>query len=961
MNARSLKSVTTEHNKLVEIKNLLCCYSPILLAVTETWLTDDILDAEILPPSYAIHRKDRSETDHTSRRGGGLLLAFRNDVPSKRRSDLEPPCEILVSIMMPSGSSKIAIILCYRPPAADRVFFNECLELTLTRVAAEFKNIVMLGDFNLPDIKWQSTDCVSRGTDSAFVRITQSFSLEQLNTVPSNAHNNLLDLIFVSNLNIIRNIMHIECDFPSDHNVLHFDINVDHSKNVKNDKRTFYNYRRANVPALNTCIDDKGLLPLISAHSDVDSMWNSWYDGLLSVIESNVPKVKRRSNNEPPWFDSETKHLVNKKRTMWRKARKSNSAHHWTQFKLLRIQVKRLLRTKHQSYLTSLGDICTQNPKRFWSFFHSITKSRSLPSLLYDNARSTSSEDAQVKSNMFNDFFCSVFTLTVNPCPTVTGPVLSDPVPCPDFAVNDIESVLKEIDVSKACAPNDISPFILKNCRSVLSSSLTWIFNTSVRKAKVPSAWKRSHVIPIFKKGDKSHVSNYRPISLLVSASKILERCMFNHLYPHVSPLLHHLQHGFMKKRSCTTQLLKVYHDIGKILDQGGQIDVVYLDYSKAFDCVSHKYLLFKLKHFFNFSDGLISWISDYLSGRSQTVLVDGFNSDWKPVTSGVPQGSILGPFLFLLFINDMPNCINSSTTALFADDCKVFKSIKSLHDCTAVQNDLSAMHEWSNNWQMSFNAAKCKILTITRSRSPILYNYHLDGTMLERVGEFKDLGITFDNNLKFTTHVNSIISKANKLCGVIKRAVGYRAPQNVKVQLYKSLVRPNLEYSTQVWSPYFKNEILSIESVQRSMTRYILNNYDSSYVERCTILEFLPLSYRREFLDLVFIFKCIHDLFDVDFSPEFSFLSADTNRRSAQNGILLMNSFTRTEHFKSSYFNRIPHLWNILPYKIRMSSTLCDFKMKLTSFYRTKFLSTFNIDIPCTFTSTCRCNGFYH
>lgn len=432
-------------------------------------------------------------------------------------------------------------------------------------------------------------------------------------------------------------------------------------------------------------------------------------------------------------------------------------------------------------------------------------------------------------------------------------------------------------------------------------------------------------------------------------------------MYPFVSPLLHPLQHGFMKKRSCTTQLLKVYHEIGKILDQGGQIDVVYLDYSKAFDCVSHEYLLYKLKHSYGFSNNLLSWFSDYLSGRFQTVLIEGCNSEWKPVTSGVPQGSILGPFLFLLFINDMPNSITSASTALFADDCKVFKSVHSLDDCASLQNDLSAMHAWSQKWQMSFNVTKCKVLTITRSRSPFIYQYHIDGTNLDRVGEFKDLGITFDSNLKFTSHINSLISKSNKLCGIIKRAIGYHAPQNVKVQLYKSLVRPNLEYSTQVWSPYFKNEILSIESVQRSMTRYILNYPDSSYSDRCTILEFLPLSYRREVFDLVFIYKCIHRLFDVDFSNEFFIVPTDTSLRSAQNGILLSNSFTRTEHFKSSYFNRIPHLWNVLPLAIRMSPSMSIFKTKLNDFYLTKFVSTFNIDAPCTYTSTCRCNGFYH
>jgi hypothetical protein len=522
--------------------------------------------------------------------------------------------------------------------------------------------------------------------------------------------------------------------------------------------------------------------------------------------------------------------------------------------------------------------------------------------------------------------------------------------------------VLKTLDVNKACPPSDISPFILKNCRSSLTPHLTFIFNQSISTGTVPIQWKKANVVPIFKKGDRSNVKNYRPVSLLPCASKVMERCLFNYLYPFIAPFLHDMQHGFMKHRSCTTQLLKCYHSIGRILDEGGQIDVIYLDFSKAFDSVPHNYLLFKLETLYGISGVVLDWFRNYLSDRVQRVVIEGEESAWAHVTSGVPQGSILGPLLFLLFINDMPRAVVSSFIALFADDSKVYMSINSHQDCELLQKDLNELLNWSKTWGMLFNPSKCKLLSITRSHTPVNFNYNLDGVILERVGQFKDLGVVFNHNLSFTSHIDSLIAKCNRVCGMIKRSVGYHAPQKVKLQLFKSLARPILEYSSQVWSPSTKRDINLIESVQRSMTKYICNDFNEmSYSSRLNELHILPLSYRREFIDLMFIFKYFKGHINVDFSDEIKFLDNTRIPRSSNNGLLLFEHNVRTETFKSSFFNRVCHLWNILPVNIRNSPTISIFKHRLLDFYFYKLDHHFNVFNSCTMTSFCRCSGFYH
>ena len=388
-------------------------------------------------------------------------------------------------------------------------------------------------------------------------------------------------------------------------------------------------------------------------------------------------------------------------------------------------------------------------------------------------------------------------------------------------------------------------------------------------------------------------------------------------------------------------------------------MDVVFLDFSKAFDCISHNLLLHKLEHFYGIGGCLLKWIEDYLSNRTQRVLMESKCSSWLPVLSGVPQGSIIGPLFFLLFINDLPSVALNCTTALFADDSKCFKEINDPSDCILLQNDLNAMFEWSQRWNMNFNPSKCKILTITRRCHPVFYNYLMNGTSLEHVGSFTDLGVLIDEKLTFNPHINQLISKCNKMCGFIKRSLGFRAPTIVKFRLYESLCVSLLNYCSPVWSPQNIGNVKKIESVQRSMTKYILNSYDLSYVQRCTDLKILPLCFRREINDLLFFFKCLHGLIHVDFRSEFVFINSSRDLRSA-NDLLLSAQPVRTECFKSSYFNRIVRIWNLLPLLTRQCTSLNSFKQKVTLFYVDKFVN-FNVDRFCSWTSTCRCQGYYH
>ena len=443
---------------------------------------------------------------------------------------------------------------------------------------------------------------------------------------------------------------------------------------------------------------------------------------------------------------------------------------------------------------------------------------------------------------------------------------------------------------------------------------------------------------------------------MLSIVSKIAERCMFNHIYPQLVNFLSTSQHGFTSGKSTTTQLVEFIEEVGRKLDHSDQTDIIYLDFSKAFDSVSHSLLLHKL-HKLGISGILLKWFESYLRERYQRVVVNGGTSKWLPVDSGVPQGSILGPLLFNIFINDMSKVPKHSNIVLYADDTKCYKGIATIDDCLDLQSDLDLLYEWSVKWKLNFNATKCKILSVNRSKNPVSFYYNLNGHVLERVNDIKDLGVTVTQDLNWSTHIENILCKANKVSGLIKRTLGHNATQEAKKQLYLSMVRSNVEYCSQIWSGTYRSNVIKIEQLQRSATRYILDYQDLDYKERLQTLHILPLTYRREVLDVTFFYKCIHNIFNIDVSGFVSYTCSRTQvTRNSQDIFHLCTPHCNTETGKKLYFNRIVTLWNSLPVNIRNAPSVFSFKTMVHNCYENLLNTRFTPSNVCTWTISCNC-----
>ena len=576
------------------------------------------------------------------------------------------------------------------------------------------------------------------------------------------------------------------------------------------------------------------------------------------------------------------------------------------------------------------------DPKRFWAYVKSRTKTRSkIPSLQKDD--STKASSAAEKAEVLNKFFGSVFTdEDMESIPDDDVPYLGDYL---NTFVITTEAVLKKLQAlnpGKSPGLDGWHPMILKSLAEELALPLSILFQKSLNEGILPSEWLKACVTAIFKKGDKSYPGNYRPISITSILCKIMESLVRDELVNHMvkNNLFSKYQHGFVPLLNCITNLLLCTENWINIMESGDTVDVIYTDFAKAFDSVPHQRLLRKLK-----SSGIIgntlAWIMAFLSDREQCVRIEEEYSSWINVKSGIPQGSVLGPILFVIFINDMPEVVDSFIQ-LFADDAKVFDSVNLRDENSGkrLQSDIDARTDWSKKWQLPFNVSKCKVLHIGNCNP--YKRYKMKGKKLEHINEEKDLGVIIDNELKFHKQTAAAVKKANSSLGIIKKSFALLDETTLPL-LYTPLVRTHLEYGNVIWGPFFKEDAKLVEKVQKRATKLVPELRNMAYEERLRKLNLPSLQHRRRRGDMIFTYKIMSGKVKLD--PSEIFTMAKKTMRSHKYKIqkTKVNSTRKTNAFS----NRIVHDWNILPSKIVTSKTTNEFKNSLDEHWRDEMFQT--------------------
>ena len=583
--------------------------------------------------------------------------------------------------------------------------------------------------------------------------------------------------------------------------------------------------------------------------------------------------------------------------------------------------------------LRSLAKNAKKNSKAFYSYLKKKVSNKVSVGPLKDGDELVS-DDARM-AGILNSFFCSVFTQeNLGELPTPEQ-LYEGEEPLADviFDEKDVKKKLENLKPSSAPGPDGVWPRLLQKLAAVFATPLHLIFSKLFQEGNVPSIWKQANVCPIFKKGTKGSPGNYRPVSLTCVICKIMESIIRDQVVIHLAKnrLLRTSQHGFMAGRSTLTNLLEYLEVLTKLLDEGHSVDILYLDFAKAFDKVPHQRLLDKCRGL-GVEGNTLAWIKEWLSGRQQRVVLNGEYSDWGEVRSGVPQGSVLGPTLFLMYINDIDLAVDVSGSFLlkFADDTKWAMVVETEEQRRIFQEGIRRLEAWSTEWQMLFNEDKCHILHLGGKNAK--FSYSMGGRVLEEVDNEKDLGVIIHSSLKPSMQCARAAGRANQVLGQLGRAVTYRDKKTF-LKLYSVYVRPHLEYAVQSWCPYTLEDKAVLEKIQKRSVSMVSNFKSKSYEDKLREAGMITLEARRQRGDMLEMFKIMTKKENVDSSFWFENLedhrgSGMSTRKSS--GLYNVRQHPCNTDLRRNFFSqRVCTTWNSLPDHIKASTSVNMFKNK--------------------------------
>ena len=543
---------------------------------------------------------------------------------------------------------------------------------------------------------------------------------------------------------------------------------------------------------------------------------------------------------------------------------------------------------------------------------------KTLPAVLRHEGRSATSDDQ--KAHLLNTCFCSKFTQPSDP---------TEPFPqCNDSAIGTLNSlevspfrvsaILSSLDRTKSCGADGLSSMVLLQCADALAIPLTKLFTKCISSGKYPQKWKEANIIPIHKKGRTDLALNYRSVSLLPIVSKVFEKILLDGFVNHIRPIIADAQHGFVSNRSCITNLGELMAYATTALKEKLQLEIIYTDFSGAFQSVDHRLLLHKLEATYGISGPLLALFKSYLTNRRQRVLINGCTSGWSPAVSGVPEGSLLGPSLFLAFINDLPD-IFRSPSLLYCDDLKIFRTIRGQDDATLLQSDLDSLQAWTERWKLKLCSAKCFHFRITLKKQPIPLRFTISGSQLDLVGQIRDLGVILDTQLTFANHIDSAVKRGNRALGLLIRSVqGIRGNYDKTGLLaaYYANVRSILEYGSVVWAGAAKSHLDRLERIQHKFLMFLAGTRRDdlnvlNYNELCARYNVQKLSKRRSALDLSFL----HGLFNgrIDSKSLVERFSLRVPARQTRSNELFALTNPRVSVCNASLFFRLPRVMNSL------------------------------------------------
>ena len=907
LNARSLKNKLDDFDaEIVHGENF-----PTVIGITETWLDstcpNSLFSCNIL---YEIFRRDRSDGY-----GGVALLALKHTNPVK--IELEN-CDNLEYVAVRCCiNNEFMIFACFYRNDIHNVEILPQLQRAVSDLVHRNEPLVIMGDFNLPGVNWYNSvpTAVNAHSQNEFLNVFLSNGLIQTVFEPTRDEN-ILDLVFTNETDLIRNVSVGAPLSSSDHQTVSFFLNSVVAKRQTRSKMRLW--AKSDIGAICSHLEMHDWRNTFRLCKNVDEMWISFRLLCNDLFDAFVPCRKVVADDKGFSYPDKIKKMVREKAKLYKK--RDHSEVFLQKYKKVAKKCKKEIRNFHlerENKVINSGSL-----RSVYKFVKSRLKSRPTVAMLEKNDEYIS--DRNDMADVLNQQYCSVFCDDDGSVPAMQVRTLAKLEDC-IITRSSILECIKQLKSGSACGVDGLPVWFFKTFSEQLAVPLQMIFAESFNSGLLPQEWKISLITPVYKgpKHDSKNPASYRPVSLTCIACRIMEKLLKQYIVHHCESLslFSSNQHGFRGKMSTESQLLECFNDWTLLLDSKEPVDVFYLDVSKAFDTVSHPKLLHKLSKY-GIGGKFLNWIKSFLSNRKQAVRVDGALSQYGDVVSGVPQGSVLGPVLFLLFINDLPDVCKNATLKMFADDSKIYFKCGRVENRHKLFSDVFRVFDWFKRNQLKVAIDKCGVLHLGSSNPR--FPYRIDGTDLPVVDSIKDIGVWMSSDMKFHDHCNAVAAKASRMSNIFFRAFKSRNKYFV-TNFFTTYVRSLLESSCSVWNPSFSGDIRIIESVQRKFTKRIPGLYEMSYFDRLQILGLDTLELRRLQNDLSMCYKIIHGMVNVNFGDFFQFAQTNLHRNRHTQRLRIPKS--RLDCRKHSFPCRVVAPWNSLPQKIIDSSTLYAFK----------------------------------
>lgn len=936
INARSLQKNFDSFSTLLSSLD----FNFSVIAVSETWFNTKV--------NLGLYDIDNYSLVHICRPagkvGGGVAIYVRNEYQFVFRNDLSCISNNYEMLFIEiSLNDKSIIVACiYRPPNTDISDFTSRINDILEILEDEKKEIYLLGDFNI--------DLLNSGSHhktNEFLNMMYSFHFFPMITKPTRISANrasLIDNIYSNTLekNSYSGIIY---DDLSDHfpvfGVVKNRINIKHSISKKKEAR------KRIITDTNLLSFRKKLKDIdwsnITECTNVDECYNSFFEKFYDIYNDCFPlktiHVNKEDKCKKPWITKGILKSINRKNRLYKASLKNPDTKHKSAYKDYKNKLTNTIRYSKYRYYNELFASIKGDLKKTWCHINSILgkkKHNTMPNNMYlDNLKFSSQHDIV---NQFNSYFINV------------GQKLSKSVSSPSHSFQEfvscentesffvkpttIHELLKLssfIKISKASGPDDISPRVVKDCIHYIADPLCDIFNKSLSTGVVPEKLKTAKIVPLYKKDDPKYIDNYRPVALLSIFSKILERLMYDRLYEFLTKnnILIPEQFGFRKNYSTSLSVICFTDYILQEIDKGNYCCGVFMDLSKAFDTIDHHILLTKL-HLYGIRGLPLQWFGSYLSNRRQYVVVDGVESTQLDVTLGVPQGSVLGPLLFLVYVNDIINCSKILRFSLFADDTVVLYSHENATSLVSTLNkELRMLNEWFKCNKLFLNFKKTKYVLFHSKRKSIPQNLtpiQIENTTIDRTESINFLGILIHESLDWKYHIANITAKISRSIGILSKLKSF-LPRKILLSIYNALILPHLNYCSEIWGKTYRVHIDKLFILQKRAVRFVTkSDFRSPSLPLFIRNKILPIFELVQLNVLVFMFKyhkgILPSIFQNMFRTNSSFHTYST--RLKDNFRVPSSRLTTRSH--SIRFTGA-HEWNLTSSDLKSSTTLTRFK----------------------------------